>query len=122
MARTETPVCEFGLPAPDFSLPGTDGKTHTLQSTRGPNGLLVMFICNHCPYVKSVRDRCQVVAERLELCPGFRFAQQRGDAQHQHADLGARHAQCEAQRQQAKAARPCGRSLCLQFKEYAYRT
>ena len=57
MARTETPVCEFGLPAPDFSLPGTDGKTHNLQSARGPNGLLVMFICNHCPYVKSVRDR-----------------------------------------------------------------
>ena len=57
MVRTETPVCEFGLPAPDFRLPGTDGKTYTLGESRGPNGLLVMFICNHCPYVKSVRDR-----------------------------------------------------------------
>ncbi len=57
MARTETPVCDFGLPAPDFRLPGVDGKTYTLQDVRGPNGLLVMFICNHCPYVKAVRDR-----------------------------------------------------------------
>ena len=57
MVRMETPVCEFGLPAPEFSLPGTDGKTYTLRDVRGPNGLLVMFICNHCPYVKAVRDR-----------------------------------------------------------------
>ena len=57
MARTETPVCEFGLPAPNFSLPGTDGRTWSLADCRGPKGLLVMFICNHCPYVKAVRDR-----------------------------------------------------------------
>ena len=65
MARTETPVCEFGRTAPDFSLPGTDGKMHTLQGERGPNGLLVMFICNHCPYVKSVRDR--IIRDAREL-------------------------------------------------------
>lgn len=53
----ETPVCEFGLPAVDFSLPGTDGKIWTLDDCRGENGLLVMFICNHCPYVKAVIDR-----------------------------------------------------------------
>jgi len=57
MVRTETPVCDFGQPAPDFRLPGTDGKHYTLQELRGPNGLLVMFICNHCPYVKAVIDR-----------------------------------------------------------------
>lgn len=57
MVRLETPVCEFGRPAPDFALPGTDGKTYSLRDVRGPNGLLVMFICNHCPYVKAVRDR-----------------------------------------------------------------
>ncbi|EEF79903.1 alkyl hydroperoxide reductase [Methylophaga thiooxydans] len=53
----ETPVCDFGLPAIDFSLPGTDGKIWTLDDCRGENGLLVMFICNHCPYVQAVIDR-----------------------------------------------------------------
>src|SRR6266404_9729927 len=53
----ETPICDFDKPAPDFSLPGTDGKTWTLADCRGPKGVLVMFICNHCPYVKAVRSR-----------------------------------------------------------------
>jgi peroxiredoxin len=53
----ETPVCDFGWKAVDFSLPGVDGKTYTLQDVAGPNGLLVMFICNHCPYVKAVIHR-----------------------------------------------------------------
>ncbi|HEU5337875.1 MAG TPA: thioredoxin family protein [Sulfuricaulis sp.] len=57
MVSTETPICDFGLPAPDFRLQGVDGKTWTLKEARGNNGLLVMFICNHCPYVKAVRDR-----------------------------------------------------------------
>lgn len=57
MAVLETPICEFGTPAVDFSLPGTDGRTWTLADCRGRNGLLVMFICNHCPYVKAVRPR-----------------------------------------------------------------
>lgn len=57
MVSLETPVCDFGLPAIDFSLPGVDGKTWSLQDCRGENGLLVMFICNHCPYVKAIRDR-----------------------------------------------------------------
>lgn len=52
-----TPICEFGWKARDFSLAGIDGKTHTLESVRGSNGTLVMFICNHCPYVKSVIGR-----------------------------------------------------------------
>jgi len=57
MASTETPVCDFGIKAPDFRLRGVDEKTWTLEDCRGPNGLLVMFICNHCPYVKAVQQR-----------------------------------------------------------------
>ncbi|MBI2754934.1 MAG: thioredoxin family protein [Betaproteobacteria bacterium] len=57
MVATEASVCNFGWKAVDFDLPGVDGKRHTLASARGPNGLLVMFICNHCPYVKAVLDR-----------------------------------------------------------------
>ena len=57
MVSLETPVCEFGKAAVDFSLPGVDGRNWTLDECRGENGLLVMFICNHCPYVKAVRER-----------------------------------------------------------------
>ncbi len=57
MVALNPPVCDFGLPAVDFDLPGTDGRRHTLADCRGPNGLLVMFICNHCPFVKAVSDR-----------------------------------------------------------------
>jgi peroxiredoxin len=53
----ETPVCNFGEPARPFDLPGTDGKRYTLDDVRGPKGTVVMFICNHCPYVKAVLDR-----------------------------------------------------------------
>ena len=53
----QTPHAELGSKAHDFSLPGTDGRRHTLASTRGPVGSLVMFICNHCPYVKAIQDR-----------------------------------------------------------------
>jgi len=56
MAATP-PVCDFGWKAVDFALPATDGKTYTLADVQGPNGTLIMFICNHCPYVKSVLDR-----------------------------------------------------------------
>lgn len=53
----QPPVCDFGWRAVDFSLKGIDGQTYTLERVRGPNGTLVMFICNHCPYVKSVIGR-----------------------------------------------------------------
>ena len=52
-----TPVCDFGAPIRDFVLPGTDGRVHRLEDIRGPRGTLVMFICNHCPYVQAVKDR-----------------------------------------------------------------
>lgn len=57
MVSLSPPVCDFGRPAIDFDLPGVDGKRHSLASARGPKGLLVMFICNHCPYVKAVIHR-----------------------------------------------------------------
>ena len=57
MVATPSSVCNFGWKAVEFDLPGVDGKRHRLSSARGPNGLLVMFICNHCPYVKAVIDR-----------------------------------------------------------------
>jgi peroxiredoxin len=66
MVSLTTPVCDFGWQAPDFDLPGTDGRRHTLESSRGPNGLLVMFICNHCPYVKAVIDRILRDAHELK--------------------------------------------------------
>lgn len=68
MVRTETPVCEFGKPAPHFALPDTDGRVWSLPQVRGPRGLLVMFICNHCPYVKAVRDRIVRDAGELKEC------------------------------------------------------
>jgi len=57
MVSLQTPVCDFGWPAPDFKLRGIDGKYYSLADVRGPNGTLVMFICNHCPYVKAIRPR-----------------------------------------------------------------
>lgn len=56
MAET-TPICDFGWRAPAFRLPATDGKTYALEELKGPSGTLVMFICNHCPYVQAILDR-----------------------------------------------------------------
>ena len=65
MVSLETPVCDFGRPAVDFALPRVDGRIWTLEDCRGENGRLVMFICNHCPYVKAVLDR--IVRDTREL-------------------------------------------------------
>jgi peroxiredoxin len=65
MVSLTTPVCEFGRTASDFDLPGVNGRNWTLQDAVGPNGLLVMFICNHCPYVKAIRPR--LVRDLAEL-------------------------------------------------------
>ena len=65
MVSLHPPVCAFGWKAREFNLLGVDGRRYTLESARGKNGLLVMFICNHCPYVKSIRER--IVRDTLEL-------------------------------------------------------
>jgi peroxiredoxin len=63
----QSAVCNFGWKAPSFTLPGVDGKTYSLNELRGPKGTLVMFICNHCPYVKAVIDR--IVRDVNDLRP-----------------------------------------------------
>ncbi len=65
MVSLHTPICDFGWQAPDFALPGTDGKRYRLHDLLGPQGLLIMFICNHCPYVKAVHKR--IVRDAKEL-------------------------------------------------------
>jgi peroxiredoxin len=57
MARTETPPGRLGNTAPEFSLPDPAGRVWTLADCRGPRGMLVMFICNHCPYVQASLER-----------------------------------------------------------------
>jgi peroxiredoxin len=57
MPLVQNPICEFGWKARPFSLKATDGKTYSFDDVRGPKGTLVVFICNHCPYVRAVIDR-----------------------------------------------------------------
>lgn len=71
MVSLQTPVCDFGWQAPDFDLLGVDGKRHSLSSEMGENGLLVMFICNHCPYVQSIRTRLVSACRELRDAHGI---------------------------------------------------
>ena len=57
MVSLTTPVCDFGWKAVDFDLQGTDGRRYSLADVKGEKGTLVIFMCNHCPYVKTVIDR-----------------------------------------------------------------
>ena len=65
MASIHPPVCDFGWPAPDFNLVNVDGRSLSRDQLMGEKGLLVMFICNHCPYVKAILPR--LVADCREL-------------------------------------------------------
>lgn len=67
MVSLKTPVCEFEKEIVDFALPGTDGGIWTPERCRGEKGLLVMFICNHCPYVKAIRERLVRDTRELKL-------------------------------------------------------
>jgi peroxiredoxin len=66
MALTQTGICDFGWKARDFSLKGVDGKTYSLADVRGRAGTLVVFICNHCPYVRAVIGRLVEEAKALD--------------------------------------------------------
>ncbi|WP_341368440.1 thioredoxin family protein [Yoonia sp. BS5-3] len=61
-----TPICDFGRPAPDFTLATPDGQTHSRDSLMGEKGLLIAFICNHCPYVIAIIDRLATDLQALE--------------------------------------------------------
>ena len=65
MASINPPVCDFGWQAPDFNLVNVDGNLVSRDLIMGKNGLLVMFICNHCPYVKAILSR--LIADVTEL-------------------------------------------------------
>jgi peroxiredoxin len=71
MAATPSTMLPLGTPAPDFSLPDTNGQSVSLSDFRGASALVVFFICNHCPYVKHLR---------AELAPLAREYQQKGVA------------------------------------------
>jgi peroxiredoxin len=64
---TAAPLAELGWSAADFSLKGTDGRTHALRELAGARGTVVAFICNHCPYVKAILPR--LVRDARDLAP-----------------------------------------------------
>lgn len=66
MALTYTPTDELGIPCPDFTLPATNGKTYSLKNITNGNPFVIMFICNHCPYVKAIEDRLITLGQDLQ--------------------------------------------------------
>ena len=62
----DTPLCDFGWNAPDFRLPDPDGTVFTMREQMGAHGLVVAFICNHCPYVKAIAHRLAEDARTLQ--------------------------------------------------------
>lgn len=65
MVALETPPVEQGWQAPDFKLPGTDGKQYSPEDVVGENGLVIMFICNHCPFVKAISSKIKRDTDEL---------------------------------------------------------
>jgi len=62
----DTPICDYGWNAKDFTLPDADGKHYSLAQLSGENGLLIAFICNHCPYVQAIIERLVEDAHTLK--------------------------------------------------------
>ena len=67
MTKLSTPVCNFGENAYDFELKGTDNNIWSLDKCKGSKGLLIMFICNHCPFVKVILDKLVVETDVLAM-------------------------------------------------------
>jgi peroxiredoxin len=67
MASINPPVCDFGWQAPHFALPDVNSNMVALHAAKGKNGLLVMFICNHCPYVKAILPRLITDVRELKM-------------------------------------------------------
>ena len=65
MSLLNTPICDFGWKAPDFTLRDPNGNAFTMSENLGEKGLLIAFICNHCPYVKAIGDRLAQDADSL---------------------------------------------------------
>ncbi|QUS57122.1 thioredoxin family protein [Pseudovibrio brasiliensis] len=65
-----TPICDFGWKAPEFTLKDADGTSFTMSDHIGENGLLITFICNHCPYVQAIADRLAEDTKQL-MSEGF---------------------------------------------------
>ena len=86
MALTAPGICDFGWKARDFALRGTDGKTYGLADVRGDKGTLVVFICNHCPYVKAVIGR---LVDEAKALAGDRHRHDRHHAE-RHRGLSGR--------------------------------
>ena len=63
----DTPICDFGLKAPDFELISLDKKAYSRDGLAGSNGLLIAFICNHCPYVKAIIENFVLDAKSLQI-------------------------------------------------------
>ncbi len=61
----DTPLCDFGWKAPDFTLQDPDGNSFTMSDHLGEKGLLLAFICNHCPYVQAIGERLASDAKAL---------------------------------------------------------
>ncbi len=66
MALLETPLCDFGWRGPDFELPDTDGRLMTRAEIDGAKGTLLVFMCNHCPYVQAIAERLAADARALQ--------------------------------------------------------
>ena len=66
MSLIETPICNFNEPIKDFSLLSTEEITVSLKDIQGPEGTLIMFICNHCPYVQAIMKEAVTISNTIK--------------------------------------------------------